>query len=180
MFDTVYNTFLYTLYERGYNQRVGLYILLGYVSTRAINIFSVLSPDKVISVPLNELPLRFPIEEFKVINNRILENTSLKIIYGELMLPLDKILSPDVIATLEHMGIKKFKIPIYFAHKVPDFLSTYSEIYIGFTLKPPCKIIPLINNCEEYYNDNLLKTIKTIEDIEDITRDAPCPRPPYK
>lgn len=178
MFDTVYNTFLYSLYQKGYSQHVHTWILLGYASQRSIDIFSLLSPDGKLKVPLEKLPIRF--QDFDVVNNVIRNNTELTIIYGESMKTLAESLSGDVLNTLEYMGIKDYKIPIYFSHKMPDFLSSYSEIYIGFTLHPPYQIIPLINNCEQYYNQELLDRVHTLEDIEDITRDAPCPVSPYK
>lgn len=62
---------------------------------------------------------------------------------------------------------------------MPDYLSVYSEIYTGFTLRAPYIFIPLLNGCEQYYSNRMISKIKTDEDILDLTRDAPCPPSPY-
>ena len=78
------------------------------------------------------------------------------------------------------VSIKGNKISMYFSHKMPDYISVYSEIYMGFTLKEPYDIIPLINNCDPWYNKALLSRIHNIDDLEDFTRETPCPPSPYK
>ena len=93
---------------------------------------------------------------------------------------LKELINSETINVLNDMGIQDYKIPIYFSHKMPDYLSSYSEIYIGFRLEPTYKIIPLINNTEHIYNEKLLDDINNKEDIEDYTRETPLPQSPYK
>lgn len=60
------------------------------------------------------------------------------------------------------------KYPIYFDHKLADFVSTYSNIYSGKIIGLN-KVIPIITNCEH---------INTIKDIDEMS--PKCPIAPYK
>ena len=189
MFDTVYSTFLNYLLDKSVNININIYILLGYASKRALNIFNLMVPEEKHltgevhqDIPLEHLPLKFPLNEVQRRNNLLKVNVNLKMIYAEYMKTLEELISYDydIINTLKSMNMRTDKIPIYFCHKMPDYISVYSEIYMGFTLEPPYEMIPLINNCEIYYNDDVAKRMRNYEDIIDLSRDPPCPPPPYR
>ena len=137
-------------------------------------------PNKGISVPLSELTHRFKEKKLKKMNNSLEGHVNINIIYHEEIKILEDQLDKETLTILNNMGIKDHKVPIYFSHKMPDYLSSYSEIYIGFTLQPPYSLIPLINNSKDYYNKSILRQIRNKEDVDDYTRDAPCPPSPYK
>lgn len=203
LFDTIYNTFLNHIFALN-RIDINIYSLIGYMSTRSLNIFNFIRPNvpelpidpndykidnfyiatEGLSIyPINNFHI--PIEELPIDPNdpRIdifKEHVKLRMIYYQKIQTLNELLDTNTISILDELGIKSYKMPFYFAHKLPDYLSTYSEIYIGFTLKEPYDIIPLMNNCEGCYNRSLLKNIRDIEDIYDITREAPCPPPPYR
>ena len=190
LFDTIYSTFLDYMVDNNLindNSMVNIYILLSHVSRRALNIFNLMLPDDSkpkgylrLNVPMEELPLRSSSEKTEHRNDILKKYCKMKMIYSEYMQNMEELMLKENINTLEKMGINTNRIPIYFVHKMPDYISVPSEIYIGFTLKQPYDIIPLIKNCEKYYNKSILKGIETQEDIFDVTRDAPCPVSPYR
>ena len=179
IFDVVYTTFLSYILKHYYID-INVSIMIPYISNRALNIFNMIIPDKDIIVPINELIHSFDESKLMRINNKLKGRVEMNIVYSDIMLTLKELLDTNSLSQLEKMGIRDHKIPIYFSHKMPDNLSSYSEIYIGFTLEEPCDIIPLINNSEKYYNKSLLKYIKTKEDVGNYTKDAPFPSPPYR
>ena len=179
IFDTVYTTFLSEMLKLKYID-VNIHLLVPYISKRALGIFNMILPGKEITVPLSELSHRFKEAKLKKMNNSLKGHVNINIIYHEEMKILKDQLDKETLTILNNMEIKDHKVPIYFSYKMPDYLSSYSEIYIGFTLQPPYSLIPLVNNSKEYYNKTILKKIRSKEDVEDYTRDAPCPPAPYK
>ena len=179
IFDVVYTTFLSHILKHDYID-INVSILIPYISKRALNIFNMIIPGKEIIVPMKELIHAFDEKKLMEINNKLKGRVNMNIVYSNVILTLKELLDSASLNELEKMGIRDHKIPIYFSHKMPDDLSSYGDIYIGFTLKEPYDVIPLINNSEKYYNKDLLDYIKTKEDIEDYVKDAPFPRPPYK
>ena len=176
LFDTIYNTFLNHMFDLN-RININVYSLIGYMSTRSLNIFNFFQPNiSHLHVPIDELPINANDPRIDIFKKRV----QFEMIYYQKIHTLDELLDTNTISILDRLGIKSYKMPFYFSHKLPDYLSSYSEIYIGFTLKEAYDIIPLMNNCQECYNTSLLSNIEDIEDIYDITREAPCPPPPYR
>ena len=179
VYDTIYSTFLMQMLKLNYLD-ISVDLLLGYASPRALKIFNHLVPEDLPTVPLDELTQIHDLQTIMATNQRFKGHITLNIIYYEQMRSLKELVDEKTLKTLEGLGISDRKIPIYFVHKMPDYISSYSEIYMGFTLKEPYEIIPLITNSEEYYNNFLLREVENRDDIEDLSRDAPCPPSPYK
>lgn len=141
---------------------IEVHLLLGYASERALSIFNHIVPQERLSeVPLDELTQIHDLPTILSSNRVFKEKVVFNVIYHERMRKLrDSIDDEGTTVVLERMGIPDYKTPIYFAHKMPDYISSYSEVYMGFTLRPPYDIIPLINNCEAYYNRSLLKRVR--------------------
>ena len=141
-------------------KNVVFYIIIAFISESARHIINdmfmyyidksnkaIFSKNNVIIKPLKDL---MDEDEIKLINKYY------------------NIFYPDFTASLS-VELKN-KYPIYFDHKLADYVSTFTDIYSGIVFNPHNKkIIPIMNNCE-----HIVKV-----DFKDLYNPL-CPFPPYK
>lgn len=81
------------------------------------------------------------------------------------------------------------RYPIYFAHKMPDYLSSYPGVYAGYI--PPCgegdsksQVIPFVQGCEDQYKHAYAgvntPSFEIFSSFDSRTTLNVCPKAPYK
>ena len=106
LFDTIYNTFLNHMFD--FNRiHINIYTLIGYISTRSLNIFNLIIPNVLLYVPIEEFPIDPNDDRIDIFK----EHVKLTMIYYEKIYTLNELLDTNTISILDRLGIKSYKMP---------------------------------------------------------------------